>query len=214
MYLIIGNKFVNIIEKNVKKESSNNNIDKRVSENEAMQSIKTLLRWIGEDPDREGLLETPKRVLKAYKEWFAGYNQNPKEILSKTFEEVGGYDGMIVLSDIRFSSYCEHHIAPISGKVSIGYLPKDKVVGLSKLARLVDVFSKRLQVQERMTAEIANALQSNLECKGVGVLVEAEHHCMCTRGVNKLGTSMKTSYFTGVLKKDLVKREEFISSIT
>ena len=121
---------------------------------------------------------------------------------------------MIVLSNISFSSYCEHHIAPISGKVSIGYLPRDKVVGLSKLARLVDVFAKRLQVQEKMTAQIANALQCNLECLGVAVLVEAEHHCMCTRGVNKLGTSMKTSYFTGELKKDIAKREEFFRSIS
>ncbi len=205
---------MNIIEKNVKKEALHNNRANGITEEEAKKSIKTLLRWIGEDPEREGLLETPKRVLKAYKEWFAGYNQNPKEVLSKTFEEVGGYDGMIVLSDISFSSYCEHHIAPISGKVSIGYLPDGKVVGLSKLARLVEVFSKRLQVQERMTAEIANELQLNLECKGVGVLVEAEHNCMCTRGVNKLGTSMKTSYFTGELKKDLVKREEFLRSVT
>ena len=197
--------------KDINKESSNK---PQVSDKEAEEAIKKLLAWIGEDPSREGLVETPKRVVKAYKEWFAGYNQNPNEILSKTFREVEGYDRMIVLSDISFSSYCEHHIAPISGKVSIGYLPKDKVVGLSKLARLVDVFAKRLQVQEKMTAQIANALQSNLECEGVGVLVEAEHHCMCTRGVNKLGTSMKTSYFTGKLKEDIAKREEFFRSVT
>ncbi len=205
---------MNIIDKRVKEEATSNNINNGVSEDDARLAIKTLLRWIGENPEREGLIETPKRVLKAYKEWFAGYKQDPKEILSKTFREVEGYDRMIVLSDISFSSYCEHHMAPISGKVSIGYLPKDKVVGLSKLARLVDVFAKRLQVQEKMTAQIANALQLNLECEGVGVLVEAEHHCMCTRGVNKLGTSMKTSYFTGDLKKDLAKREEFLRSIT
>ena len=205
---------MNIIDKSVKKERDPDNINNGISENEAKHAIKTLLKWIGEDPEREGLLETPKRVLKAYKEWFSGYNQDPKEILSKTFKEVDGYDRMIVLSDISFSSYCEHHIAPISGKVSIGYLPKDKVVGLSKLARLVDVFAKRLQVQEKMTAQIANALQSNLECEGVAVLVEAEHHCMCTRGVNKLGTSMKTSFFTGKLKNDKAKREEFFRSIT
>ena len=205
---------MNIINKSVNEDTNSENISNGISENDASQAIRTLLRWIGEDPEREGLVETPKRVLKAYKEWFAGYNQRPEEILSKTFREVAGYDQMIVLSDISFSSYCEHHIAPISGKVSIGYLPKDKVVGLSKLARLVDVFAKRLQVQEKMTAQIANALQINLECYGVGVLVEAEHHCMCTRGVNKLGTSMKTSYFTGELKKDLIKREEFLRSIT
>ena len=205
---------MNIIDKSVKKERDSDIIKNGISENDARDAIKTILRWIGEDPEREGLLETPKRVLKAYKEWFAGYNQNPKEILSKTFREVEGYDRMIVLTDISFSSYCEHHIAPISGKVSIGYLPKDKVVGLSKLARLVDVFAKRLQVQEKMTAQIANALQSHLECEGVAVFVEAEHHCMCTRGVNKLGTSMKTSYFTGELKKDRAKREEFFRSIT
>ena len=205
---------MNIIDKSVKKETTSKNVNNGVSESDARQAIRILLRWIGEDPEREGLVETPKRVLKAYKEWFAGYNQDPKEILSKTFREVEGYDRMIVLSDISFSSYCEHHIAPISGKVSIGYLPKHKVVGLSKLARLVDVFAKRLQVQEKMTAQIANSLQSNLECDGVGVLVEAEHHCMCTRGVNKLGTSMKTSYFTGELKTNLAKREEFFRSIT
>ena len=205
---------MNIIDKNVEKDRDSDSTNNGISDNDARHAIKTLLRWIGEDPEREGLLETPKRVLKAYKEWFAGYNQNPKEILNKTFKEVNGYDRMIVLSDISFSSYCEHHIAPISGKVSIGYLPKDKVVGLSKLARLVDVFAKRLQVQEKMTAQIANALQSNLECEGVAVVVEAEHHCMCTRGVNKLGTSMKTSFFTGEMKKDKGKREEFLRSIT
>ena len=205
---------MNIIDKTVKKERDADNPSKGVSEDDAKQAIKTLLRWIGEDPEREGLVETPKRVLKAYKEWFAGYKQNPKEILSKTFREVDGYDRMIVLSDISFSSYCEHHIAPISGKVSIGYLPSGKVVGLSKLARLVDVFAKRLQIQEKMTAQIANALQSNLGCEGVAVIVEAEHHCMCTRGVNKLGTSMKTSYFTGEMKKDIAKREEFYRLIT
>ena len=196
---------------NLKEDLINKN---HPTEQEAKEAVKTLIAWAGDNPEREGLIETPKRVLKAYKEWFAGYNQNPKEILSKTFREVEGYDRMIVLSDISFSSYCEHHIAPISGKVSIGYLPKDKVVGLSKLARLVDVFAKRLQVQEKMTAQIANALQCNLECLGVAVLVEAEHHCMCTRGVNKLGTSMKTSYFTGELKKDIAKREEFFRSIS
>ena len=205
---------MNIIDKSVKKETNSNSVKNEVSESDAKQAIRTLLRWIGEDPEREGLVETPKRVLKAYKEWFSGYNQDPKEILSKTFREVDGYDRMIVLSDISFSSYCEHHIAPISGKVSIGYLPKHKVVGLSKLARLVDVFAKRLQVQEKMTAQIANSLQLNLECDGVGVLVEAEHHCMCTRGVNRLGTSMKTSFFTGELKTDSAKREEFFRSIT
>ena len=204
---------MNIIDKNVKKETTSNKINNGVSEDDARHAIKTLLQWIGEDPEREGLVETPKRVLKAYKEWFAGYNQDPKEILSKTFSEVDGYDSLIVLRDISFSSYCEHHIAPITGKVSIGYLPKEKVVGLSKLARLVNVFAKRLQVQEKMTAQIANALQFNLQCDGVGVVMEAEHHCMCTRGVNKLGASMKTSYFTGELKKDLARREEFFRSI-
>ncbi len=171
------------------------------------------MKWIGENPEREGLIETPKRVLNAYKEWFSGYNENPKEILSKTFKEVNGYDQLVILNDINFSSHCEHHFAPILGKVHIGYLPKDKVVGISKLVRLVNLFAKRLQVQEKMTSQIANALQLNLDCSGVGVLVEAEHHCMCTRGVNKQGTSMRTSFFTGVLSKDLEKRDEFLRSI-
>jgi GTP cyclohydrolase I len=138
---------------------------------------------------------------------------DPKNILSKTFSEVNNYDQQVVLKDISFDSYCEHHFAPITGKVHIGYLPKDKVVGLSKLARLVDVFAKRLQVQEKMTSQIATTLQTHLDCRGVGVVVEAEHHCMCTRGVNKKGTTMRTSFFTGEFSKDLVKRNDFLNSI-
>ena len=164
---------MNIIDKSVNKNGASEKIKNGVAEGDARKAIYTLLQWIGEDPEREGLIETPKRVLKAYREWFAGYDQSPKEILSKTFSEVNGYDQMVVLSDVKFSSYCEHHMAPIVGKVHLGYLPKDKVVGLSKLARLVDVFAKRLQVQEKMTSQIANALQSNLNCDGVGVIVEA-----------------------------------------
>ena len=204
---------MNIIEKGVNKELTNNKLSNGVADEDAMKAIQTLLEWIGENPEREGLRETPRRVLNAYKEWFAGYKQNPRKVLSKTFEEVNGYNQLVILKDIEFSSYCEHHFAPILGKVHIGYLPTNKIIGLSKLARLVDVFAKRLQVQERMTSQIANALQSNLGCAGVGVVVEAEHHCMCTRGIKKPGTSMNTSFFTGELYKNLDKRDEFLRSI-
>ena len=173
-----------------------------------------LFKWIGENPQREGLKETPKRVLKAYKEWFAGYNQNPNEILSKTFEEVEGYREMITLKDVSFQSFCEHHFAPIIGKVHIGYIPNNKVVGLSKLARLIEMFARRLQVQEKMTAEIGNTLQTHLDCLGVGVIVEAEHHCMCSRGIKKQGAVMKTMHFTGVILNDLEKKNEFMRSIS
>ena len=178
---------MNIVEKNLsgtaEKEFRNG-----VSNDDAKTALRLLLKWIGENPEREGLKETPKRVLKAYKEWFAGYNHNPAEILSKTFEEVEGYREMISLKEVIFHSFCEHHFAPIVGKVHIGYIPNKKVVGLSKLARLIEMFSKRLQVQEKMTAEIGNTLQNHLDCLGVGVVVEAEHHCMCSRGIKKQGS--------------------------
>ena len=175
---------------------------------------KQLLEILGENPEREGLKETPKRVLKAYKEWFAGYNQNPLEILSKTFEEVEGYREMISLKDVSFHSFCEHHFAPIVGKVHIGYIPNKKVVGLSKLARLIEVFARRLQVQEKMTAEIGNCLQTHLDCLGVGVIIEGEHHCMSSRGVKKHGSIMKTMHFTGIFLNDSEKKNEFIRSIS
>jgi len=148
---------------------------------EAENAVRTLIRWVGDDPDREGLRGTPKRVAKAYKEWFAGYDEDPSDYLQRTFEQVGGYDEMVLLRDIRFESHCEHHIAPIIGSVHIGYLPRNRVIGISKLARLVDTFARRLQVQEKMTAEIANCLNSGLKPHGVGVVVEAAHECMTTR---------------------------------
>ena len=204
---------MNIVEKNLsgtaEKEFRNG-----VSNDDAKKALKLLLTWIGENPAREGLRDTPKRVLKAYKEWFAGYNQNPVEILSKTFEEVEGYREMISLKDVGFHSFCEHHFAPIIGKVHIGYIPNKKVVGLSKLARLIEMFARRLQVQEKMTAEIGNTLQNHLDCLGVGVVVEAEHHCMCSRGIKKQGSLMKTSHFTGVFLNDSDKKNEFMRSIS
>ena len=157
---------------------------------EAEDAVRTLIRWSGDDPDREGLVGTPARVVRAYEEWFAGYFEDPREYLKRTFEEVGGYDEIVLLRDIRFESHCEHHMAPIIGRVHIGYLPRDRVVGISKLARLVDVYAKRLQVQEKMTAEIANCLNSVLKPHGVGVVVEAGHECMTTRGVHKPGVTM------------------------
>ena len=204
---------MNIIEKNLS-ETAEQDSRNGVSTDDAKKALELLLKWIGENPQREGLKETPKRVLKAYKEWFAGYNQNPVEILSKTFEEVEGYREMISLKDVGFHSFCEHHFAPIIGKVHIGYIPNRRVVGLSKLARLIEVFARRLQVQEKMTAEIGNTLQNHLDCLGVGVVVEAEHHCMCSRGIKKQGSLMKTMHFTGVFLNDSEKKNEFMRSIS
>ena len=203
---------MNIVEKNLS-GTSEDEFRNGVSNDEAKKALRLLLKWIGENPEREGLVETPKRVLKAYKEWFAGYRHNPTEILSKTFKEVEGYREMISLKDVAFHSFCEHHFAPIIGKVHIGYIPNKKVVGLSKLARLVEMFARRLQVQEKMTAEIGNTLQKHLDCLGVGVIIEAEHHCMSSRGIKKHGSVMKTAHFTGVILDDAEKRKEFISSI-
>ena len=203
---------MNIVEKNLsgtaEKEFRNG-----VSNDDAKKALELLLKWIGENPQREGLKETPKRVLKAYKEWFAGYNQNPVEILSKTFEEVDGYREMITLKDVGFHSFCEHHFAPIIGKVHIGYIPNKKVVGLSKLARLIEMYTRRLQVQEKLTAEIGNTLQTHLDCLGVGVVVEAEHHCMCSRGIKKQGSLMKTMHFTGEFLNNSDKKNEFMTAI-
>ncbi len=204
---------LNIVEKSLS-GTPENKFRNGVSNDDAKKALELLLKWIGENPQREGLKETPKRVLKAYKEWFAGYNQNPVEILSKTFEEVEGYREMISLRDVEFHSFCEHHFAPIIGKVHIGYIPNKKVVGLSKLARLIEMFARRLQVQEKMTAEIGNTLQNHLDCLGVGVVVEAEHHCMCSRGIKKQGSVMKTMHFTGVILSDPDKRTEFMGSIS
>jgi len=179
----------------------------------AEDAVRTLIRWSGDDPDREGLVGTPARVVRAYEEWFAGYFEDPREYLKRTFGEVGGYDEIVLLRDVRFESHCEHHMAPIIGRVHIGYLPRDRVVGISKLARLVDVYSKRLQVQEKMTAEIANCLNSVLKPHGVGVVVEAAHQCMTTRGVHKTGVTMVTSCLLGSFRTQPETRQEFLSAI-
>lgn len=179
----------------------------------AEQAVRTLLRWAGDDPNREGLKATPRRVANAYREWFSGYHQDPAAYLGRTFEEVAGYDEIVALRDIPFESHCEHHLAPIIGRVHIAYLPRNRVVGISKLARLVDVFAKRLQIQEKMTAEIANCLQKVLNPHGVAVVVEATHHCMTTRGVHKPGVSMLTSTMLGVFRKQPETRQEFLASL-
>lgn len=188
-------------------------IVKRPSRGEAEEAVRTLLRWAGDDPNREGLKDTPKRVTKAYGEWFRGYSEDPVEMLQRTFGEVEGYDEMVVLRDIRYESYCEHHMAPIIGVAHIGYIPTDRVVGISKLARVVDAFAKRLQVQEKMTAQIAQALFDVLEPKGVAVVIEGEHHCMSTRGVHKPGVSMVTSKMLGDFRDDRELRKEFLTTI-
>src|SRR4051794_9512475 len=180
---------------------------------EAEAAVRTLLRWAGDDPDREGLLATPSRVVSAYEEWYAGYGQDPRDYLSRTFEEVGGYDEIVLLRNIRFESHCEHHMAPVLGRVHIGYLPRDRVVGISKLARLVDVYAKRLQTQEKMTAEIAGCLEAVLKPYGVAVVVEAAHECMTTRGVHKTEVSMVTSRMLGAFRDQPQTRQEFLSAI-
>ena len=180
---------------------------------EAEAAIRTLIRWAGDDPSREGLLETPARVVRSYEEFFAGYAQDPAEILAKTFSEVDGYDEMVVMNDIRFESHCEHHIAPIIGRVHIGYLPDRRVVGISKLARLVDVYARRLQIQEKMTVQIADTLQQVLQPKGVAVVIEAAHQCMTTRGVHKPGASLVTSRMLGAFREDAATRREFLAII-
>ena len=185
----------------------------RPSEDEAREAVRTLLRWAGDDPRRQGLLDTPDRVIRAYREWFEGYDLDPVDLLQRTFEEVDGYDEMVVLRDIRFESYCEHHMAPIIGKAHVGYIPTARVVGISKLARLVNVFAKRLQVQEKMTAQIANVLMDVLQPRGVAVVMEGEHHCMSTRGVHRHGVSMVTSTMLGNFRADPRTRKEFMDII-
>jgi len=176
---------------------------------EAEQAVRPLLRWTGDDPDREGLRATPARVVRAYEEFFAGYGQDPEAFLNRTFEEVDGYDEMVVLRDIRFESHCEHHLVPIIGTAHIGYLPDKRVVGISKLARAVEIYAKRLQIQERMTAQVANAIDTALQPRGVAVIVSSEHHCMTTRGVHKVGASMVTSRMLGAFREDVQLRREF-----
>jgi GTP cyclohydrolase IA len=185
----------------------------RPSRDDAEAAIETLLRWAGDDPEREGLRDTPARVARAFEDWFSGYNEDPEEYLKRTFEEVEGYDEMIVLRDIRFESHCEHHLAPIIGKAHVAYLPTNRVVGISKLARVVEAYARRLQVQEKMNAQIANTIQKILEPKGVAVVIEAQHQCMTTRGVHKPGVTMVTSTMLGAFRKDPMTRREFLTII-
>ena len=186
----------------------------RPSREEAEQAVRTLIRWSGDDPKREGLRGTPERVVRSYEEFFAGYALDPQEILARTFEEVEGYDEMVVLKDIRFESYCEHHMVPIIGLAHIAYLPNSRVVGISKLARVLDAYAKRLQIQEKMTAQIAKAIDEVLQPKGVAVVLEAAHQCMTTRGVHKPGVSMVTSHMLGAFRQDEATRKEFLAIIS
>ena len=181
---------------------------------EAKQAVKTMLAWAGDNPDREGLIETPERVVSAYEEFFAGYDMNPDHILSKTFEEVAGYDEMVIIKDVRLESHCEHHMVPILGKAHVAYIPHKRVVGISKLARVVDVYGKRLQTQETMTAQIADTIQRVLEPKGVAVVIDAAHQCMTTRGVHKSETSTVTSRMLGIFRTDERTRSEFMNLIS
>jgi GTP cyclohydrolase I len=186
---------------------------RRPTRKQAEEAVRTLLLWAGEDPTREGLLDTPKRVATAYEDWFSGYQVDPVRFLKRTFEEVEGYDEMIVLRDISFESHCEHHMAPIIGVAHVGYLPSNKVVGISKLARVVETFARRFQVQEKLTAQIANCIEDVLKPRGVGVVIDATHQCMTTRGIHKSGVSMVTSQMLGAFRKDARTRSEFLTMI-
>lgn len=185
----------------------------RPSREEAEAAVRVMLRWAGEDPDREGLVDTPARVVRAYDDWFSGYKEDPMDYLSRTFEEVEGYDELIVLRNIPFESHCEHHMAAIIGHAHVGYLPRHKVVGISKLARVVEAFARRFQVQEKMTAQIATCIQEVLQPKGVGVIVEGQHECMTTRGIHKPGVSMITSQLLGDVRTDARTRTEFLNIV-
>ncbi|MDO9468822.1 MAG: GTP cyclohydrolase I FolE [Thiobacillus sp.] len=185
----------------------------RPDRGDAENAVRTLIRWAGDDPDREGLLDTPARVVRSYEEFFAGYLEDPVQLLSRTFGEVDGYDEMIVMTDIRFESHCEHHMVPIIGKAHVAYLPGRRVVGISKLARLVDLYAKRLQIQERMTVQIADTLNDVLQPKGVAVVIEGSHQCMTTRGVHKPGSAMVTSRMLGAFREDASTRREFLAMI-
>ncbi len=186
---------------------------KRPSKKEAEAAVRTLIAYAGDNPDREGLLGTPDRVVRSYDEFFAGYNIDPEKYLMRTFEEVEGYDEMIVLTNIAMESYCEHHMVPILGRVHIGYIPRNRVVGISKLARVVDAFAKRLQIQEKFTAQIATTIEKVLQPKGVAIIVEAQHQCMSTRGVHKKDVLMKTSRMTGLFRSDPRTRKEFLELV-
>ena len=196
----------------IKDKTINKSISKPTKE-EAMDAVRTMIAWAGDDPNREGLLETPKRVIKAYEEFFAGYVMDPEEILNKTFEEVAGYDEMIIIKDIRLESHCEHHMVPILGKAHLAYIPNNRVVGISKLARVVDVYGKRLQTQETMTAQIAESINKVLQPKGVGVVIDAGHQCMTTRGIHKTNATTITSQMLGVFRSDYRTRSEFMNLI-
>ena len=180
---------------------------------EALKAVETLIRWAGDDPAREGLAGTPDRVVRSYREFFEGYRIDPVELLQRTFEEVEGYDEMVLLKDIRFESHCEHHMAPIIGRAHVAYLPSNRVVGISKLARIVEAYAKRLQIQEKMTVQIANSINDVLQPKGVAVIVEASHQCMTTRGIHKPGTSLVTSRMLGLFRTDARTRREFLALI-
>ena len=191
------------------------NIQKnKISDKEAEDAFKTILAWMGEDPNREGLLETPKRVVKAFKEYFRGYNEDPNQILDKTFGDVDGYDDMVIQKNISVQSHCEHHMAPIIGKAHVAYIPKDRVVGLSKLARVVEVFSKRLQTQERLTMQIANTLMQSLDAKGVAVTIDSTHQCMTMRGIKKEQATTVTNYYLGQFKDDLSYQNRYLRFIS
>ena len=197
------------------KDTDNKNLEtNKISDKEAEQAFKTILAWMGEDPNREGLLETPKRVVKAFKEYFGGYTEDAEKILDKTFGDVEGYDDMVVEKNISVTSHCEHHMAPIVGTAHVAYIPKDRVVGLSKLARVVEVFSKRLQTQERLTMQVAQALMKSLDAKGVAVTIDAAHQCMTMRGIKKENATTVTNYFLGQFKEDLSIQNRYLRFIS
>ena len=196
------------------KDTDINKQKNKISDKEAEDAFKTILAWMGEDPNREGLLETPKRVVKAFKEYFKGYNEDPNQILDKTFGDVDGYDDMVIQKNISVQSHCEHHMAPIIGKAHVAYIPKDRVVGLSKLARVVEVFSKRLQTQERLTMQIANTLMQSLDAKGVAVTIDSTHQCMTMRGIKKEQATTVTNYYLGQFKEDLSYQNRYLRFIS
>ena len=196
------------------KDTDNNQNSKKISDKEAEEAFKTILSWMGEDPNREGLLETPKRVVKAVKEYFKGYKEDPIQVLDKTFGDVDGYDDMVIQKNISVQSHCEHHMAPIIGKAHVAYIPNERVVGLSKLARVVEVFSKRLQTQERLTMQIANTLMQSLDAKGVAVTIDSTHQCMTMRGIKKEQATTVTNYYLGQFKEDLSYQNRYLRLIS
>ena len=196
------------------KDINNNQKSKKISDKEAEEAFKTILSWMGEDPNREGLLDTPKRVVKAFKEYFKGYKEDPIQVLDKTFGDVDGYDDMVIQKNISVQSHCEHHMAPIIGKAHVAYIPNQRVVGLSKLARVVEVFSKRLQTQERLTMQIANTLMQSLDAKGVAVTIDSTHQCMTMRGIKKEQATTVTNYYLGQFKEDLSYQNRYLRLIS